>query len=144
MSSLGARRKDIIIYLPHLYLILLTGCTLWPVCSHSALSHLPRTGLHSLQHKLCVKEMTLAQTLSSHSNHQYKQVTRAKAEQDARARSHQQLKTYGRTRKHIREKGKVETFHVPFNTEAPPSPLVAEIGIRCPGLHGLWVLYNTA
>ena len=83
---------------------------------------------------LCGGDDSEAQTLSSHSNHQYKQVTRAKAEQDARARSHQQLKTYGRTRKHIREKGKVETFHVPFNTEAPPSPLVAEIGIRYPGL----------
>ncbi|CAN0415151.1 unnamed protein product [Rangifer tarandus platyrhynchus] len=90
---------------------------------------------------LCVKVMTDAQMLSSHGDHQRQQVTRVRAEQDARARSHQQLKAHGRTRKHVREKGKGEAFHAPFNTEAPPSPLVAEIGIRCPGLHGFSITF---
>lgn len=78
-----------------------------------------------------------AQMLSSHSNHEYTQVTTAGAEEDARATSLQKLKTCGGTRKHIKGKGKVETFHVPVNIKAPPTPLMAETGVRFPGLGGL-------
>lgn len=38
--------------------------------------------------------MSVEQTLSSHSNHEYTQITVAREEEDARARSHQQLKIY--------------------------------------------------
>lgn len=110
------------------------------VFSHSARHALPSTWHCAAQPRtqdLCEGDECGAQTLSSHSNHEYTQITVAREEEDARARSHQQLKTCKGTRSHIKRRGKAEILLVPINTRVPLSSMVAEMGVRFSDLEGL-------
>lgn len=110
------------------------------VFSHSARHALPSTWHCAAQPRtqdLCEGDECGAQTLSSHSNHEYTQITVAREEEGARARSHQQLKTCKGTRSHIKRRGKAEILLVPINTRVPLSSMVAEMGVRFSDLEGL-------